>query len=262
MKDVYERLMLKVERADKHIDDLERQIATFSDAGPYTFSHRDDAQRGERTFYVHFTKQIPDDFSLIIGDALHNMRSALDHLATHLVEIGIPPKVKNPYYPIFETAEEYEAEKLRKVKGARPEAIKAIDATQPYKRGNGWALFDLHTLNNRDKHRLVIPAWGGLLAHTFPKSEKEKLEKDLGASFRGRLKQGWLKAAPGPLNLKDGDELVTMPISELQNHMSFRIGIVFGEPEIVKGKQIHPTLMNMSRIVHDTIRNFYESGLL
>jgi hypothetical protein len=262
-KETFERIMLKAERADKHIDDLARKIATFENSSPYTFSHQDDTECSKRTFYIHITKEIPNEFSLIIGDAIHNMRSALDHLATHLVDIGIPPKVKNPYYPIFETSKKYEAGKMGKIEGARPVAIKAIDATQPYKGGDGRPLLDLHTLNNSDKHRLVIPAWGGLLAHTHPKSEKEHLEEILGVTFKGRIKQGWLKAATGPIHLKDGDKILTMPIAELQDYMSFRIGIVFGEPEIVKGKQILPTLMNMSRIVQDIIRvRFYESGLL
>jgi hypothetical protein len=34
-----------------------------------------------------------------------------------------------------------------------------------------------------------------------------------------------LTAAPGPHILEDGCELLTMPISELEDHMDFRISI-------------------------------------
>ncbi len=248
-KEVRERLAVKTERADKHVLDLTEAINAFYESGPYAFSHKDDADSRERTFYVRFEKPIPREISAIIGDIIQNLRSSLDHLATHLVEIGTKPRVKKPYYPIFESAKKYEDGKMGKIEGMLPEAIKAIDATEPYARGNGWALWDLHTLNNRDKHCLLIPVWGSLIAHTYPKSEKEEIERVLKTTFPKGLSRGWLKAAADIRFLKDGDQLLSMPITELQELIDFRISIAFGEPEIVKGKQVIPTLQNMASIV-------------
>ena len=260
--EILNRLTVKTERADKHIFELTERIRSFQESGPYTFLHKDDLDTGERTVYVHFVKGVPTDLSAIIGDALQNLRSALDHLATHLVTIGATPRVKKPYYPIFESAEKYETEKMGKIEGMRPEAIKAIDATEPYPRGNGWILWDLHTMNNRDKHRLLIPVWGNLISHTFPRSEKEKLEKILKKDFPGGMGSAWLKAAPGPSFLKDSDKLLTLPIAEFHDHMDFRINISFGEPEAVKGKPVIETLKSMSNLVRKIISDFYDGGLL
>jgi hypothetical protein len=258
-KEAFDDIGLKLKRAKKHISDLEGAIRSFHDSRPYSISHKDNLETGERTYYVHFVQDIPEDFSLMIGDAIQNLRSALDHLATRLVDIGIDPRVKNSYYPIFESADTYEAGKMGKIKGARPEAIKAIDNTQPYPRGNGWHLWDINTMNNRDKHRLLIPAWGSVISHTFPKTEKERIEKLLGSRFSG---PGWLKAASGIKFLKDGDAILTLPISEANDEMDFRISIAFGEPECVRGKQVIPTLESMSRLVAEIVVKFYQEGLL
>jgi hypothetical protein len=216
----------------------------------------------ERTFYVRFEKPFSPRWAGFIGDAIQNLRSALDHLATHLVDIGTLPRAKLPYYPIFESAPKYMAGKTGKIEGAGPEAIRAIDATEPYGGGKGWVLWELQTLNNRDKHRLLIPARGGLLSHSFPKSEKEKVVKVIGPNFPKGTSHGLLKMAGGSTFLKNGDPLVSMPIAEFQENMQFQIGIVFGDPEIVKGKQVIPTLKNMARLVREIVSDFYVQGLL
>ncbi|AEU36792.1 hypothetical protein [Granulicella mallensis] len=258
-KEAFEDISLKLKRAKKHIRDLEGAISAFHDSRPYSIRHKDNLATSERTYYVHFLRNIPEDFSPVIGDAIQNLRSALDHLATRLVDIGIEPKAKMPYYPIFKSAEAYNADKMIKILGARPEAIKAIDDTQPYPRGNGWHLWCINTMNNRDKHRLLIPVWGSLISHTFPKTEKERIEKLFGSRFGG---PGWLKAASGIKFLKNGDEILTLPISEANDEMDFRISIAFGEPQDVRGKQVIPTLESMSRLVAEIVVKFYNGGLL
>lgn len=262
MSAIFDRLNVKTERADKHIHDLAERIRSFGDSRPCTISHKDDTNLGERIYYVDYIRPIPLEFSAIIGDALQNLRSALDHLATHLVNIGSDPMTQKPYYPIFESSHEYEAGKMRKIQGMSPEAIKAIDATEPYARGNGWVLRDLQILNNRDKHCLLIPALVGLFAHAFPRTEKEKIEKILNETFPQGLSQGWLKAAVGPVFLEDGRPVLSLPISELQDHMKFRFDLAFREPEIVKGKPAVATLQSMSKLVRKIISDFYDGGLL
>lgn len=261
-KEVYEHLMVKVDRASQHISDLNEAVMSFHKSGPYIFSHEDSTGLRQRAFYVRFKKPISPRWAGLIGDALQNLRSALDHLATHLVDIGSEPRVKLPCYPIFESAQKYESGKLRKIGGARPDAIKAIDATEPYVGGKSWALWDLHQLNNRDKHRLLIPVRGGLLSYSFPKSEYEKVLKAVDSGVPGSQSQPWLKMASSSTFLQDGDPLLCMPIEECQENMQFKIGIVFENPDAVKGKQVLPTLENMARIVREIVLDFHVQRLL
>ena len=45
---------------------------------------------------------------------------------------------------------------MKSIKGAaHPDALKAIEAAEPFAGGRGHALFQLNTLNNLNKHRLL-----------------------------------------------------------------------------------------------------------
>lgn len=260
---MFERLTIKPNRAKAHIVELSNAIDAFMASKPYNVDFKENLQARERTYYVNFVKQIPLDLSAILGDAIQNLRSALDHLAAHLVSIGPPgPRTKRIYFPIFESVAEYEAGKMGKIQGVGKVAMQAIDAVQPYKKGNGWALWDLHVMNNVDKHNLLIPVWGSLTSHSFPKSEKGKMDSLFKSQYPTGLPRGMHTAASGPLFLKDGGELLTIPISEIGDYMDFRIRIAFGEPENVRGKEVISTLNNMHRIVMETITNFEVQGLL
>src|SRR3990172_3595613 len=101
----------------------------------------------------------PPDIARIGGDVIQNLRSALDHLAYQLVLVGTgkPGPFFHVYFPIFDSAPEYKAGKTRQIKGMRQEAIDAIDGIKPYKGGND-TLWQLHSLNRIDKHRLILTA--------------------------------------------------------------------------------------------------------
>jgi len=266
-EDIFDRLILKVNRAKDHIIELHDAIEVFLASDPYKIVAEDNTQTGERTFYVHYVKKIPPEFSTIIGDALQNLRSALDHLAYHLVSVGPGgrcggKRAKHIYFPIFESAAQYEAEKMGKIEGMGDAAIKAIDAVEPYKRGNGWALWDMHSMNNRDKHSLLIPTWGNLVGFTFPKSKRIAVEKSLHSRFPDGLPRGMLCMPSNPTFVEDGGKLLTIPISEVEDHMDFRIAIAFGDPEIVRGKEVVSTLEGMRSIVFGIITEFSLKGLL
>lgn len=99
------------------------------------------------------------DVISLAGDIIHNLRSALDHLAYQLALIGSPslsePELKQIEFPIADSFTKYEAIKIGKVKGMRPEAVGAIDALKPYRTGND-ALWRIHQLDIIDKHRTLF----------------------------------------------------------------------------------------------------------
>jgi hypothetical protein len=99
------------------------------------------------------------DAVCLAGDIIHNLRAALDHLAQQLALIGCPTltdkELRQIEFPIAETLTKYEADKARKVRGMRPEAVEEIDRLKPYKDGND-ALWRIHELDNIDKHRTLF----------------------------------------------------------------------------------------------------------
>ena len=77
-------LLVKVDRANKHILNFQTDITKFNLQGSRNaIFHEDNLETGERTFYFR-SLEIPPEFSASIGDILQNLRSALDHLAWHL----------------------------------------------------------------------------------------------------------------------------------------------------------------------------------
>src|SRR5271154_687353 len=124
-----DNLLSKVERAKEHILNLEVERDRFFSTKPYSFRFETNLQTRERTYYLADVKPIPLRFSLIIGDALNNLRSALDHTAYHLACVGVGdvksfPEVK---FPTGGSASEYRTQRDRAVKGMRQEAVEAID---------------------------------------------------------------------------------------------------------------------------------------
>jgi hypothetical protein len=176
--DSLDRLILvriKIERAKKHLQDLAAVADSLVDTTILTI----DPDTGIPPhpivlMHPHSLKTVPTlpiDAVTIAGDVVHNLRAALDHLARQLVLVGLeqsPPAIpftekdwRNIYFPVAETAEIYEADKPRKIKGVLLEAIEAIDRLKPYKGGND-PLWRIHELDNIDKHRSLFT-----LGHDF-----------------------------------------------------------------------------------------------
>jgi len=270
---VLNALMVKVDRAYKHLADLQFVDWQFrSRPYPYEIFSEDNLQAGERTYYLRMRREIPPEFSALVGDIAQNLRSALDHLAWHLVKTSpVIPKAEDRdiYFPIFETAHEYRSGKMRKIKGMTDGAIRAIDAVEPYYRtdvtpgiGNGAALFALHTINLQDKHRLLIPVWFATSGHTITKSRRAEVANVLRAAFGSENANVMvpLEVPSGPL--ENGSKLCSLPIADVDDNMQFRFRVALGEPKWVCGKEIVSTLKNMHKVVQKTILDFDSQGLL
>jgi hypothetical protein len=96
---------------------------------------------------------VPDEFSLMVGDALNNLRSSLDYIMQ-----GLCPKASK--FPIRKVRKELD-DALNKGRITKTDASQELrdfilDTIQPYEGGNAEALVHLQELNNTDKHQLLI----------------------------------------------------------------------------------------------------------
>jgi hypothetical protein len=264
-------LLVKVDRAYKHIVDLSTEFIRFVTEGhPYGTFFEDNPNTGERTYYLRIRKEMPPQFSALIGDVAQNLRSSLDHLAWHLVQSSpVNPKARDQdiYFPIAETASEYNAGKMRKIEGMTDAAIKAIDRIEPYYGldgvgiGQGVQLFWLDKINKLDKHRLLVPVWTNMVSHAIPRTKLAELSDELRAALGpGKAFIAANALSPGPL--KDGSKLYTLPISEVDDDMAFRFHVAFGEPKWVRGKEVVTTLTAIHKRVEQIIIDFDNEGLL
>lgn len=191
--DSLDRLILvqvKVKRAEKHLHDLAAEVLSLEDTTILTPDPNTGiAPHPMAMLAPNNFQKVPTlsfDVVTMAGDIVHNLRSALDHLAQQLVAVGMacapiipltPIELRQIEFPIAETVEKYEADKARKIKGMLPEAIEVIDRLKPYKGGND-ALWRIHELDNIDKHRALFTMAHDFLftAHWFPGSYLLKAE--------------------------------------------------------------------------------------
>lgn len=257
-----ERLALirvKIERAKEHIADLDSAITSFFNGSGYEIQTKDDPNTGEHICYLT-RLDIPTTIAAIAGDAVHNLRSALDHLACQLFMVAtgaltVPRRIE---FPIADDPTKFKDKTFRrKIEGLRQDAIKAIDGAEPYKAGKGDALWRLHTLDIIDKHRalnlLVLRRRSGNL--TAPLIQD--LERSVGRALP-KIDVFFLLADAERLRtLQIGDEVDRFaPNVEVNQNMYPRLEIAFGEPQIVEAKSVLETLQHMTDLVDNLIGSF------
>jgi len=271
---------VKVARANQHIEALEARIKSFLEGEPYKVATKPHPEFPD-TFTHHYVASVEPmtaAIPLFAGEAVQNMRSALDHLAWHLVDIGCAKQGivlgkterKQIGFPIIDTdiPEQYEASRKAKVKGMMQDAIDAIDAAKPYKGGND-CLWRLNQLNNIDKHRFLITVGSVMANFTAPRWIRRGLARtmfeekgidvppnvDLSAILNFNIvpDEEYRKC---PLN--EGDELVFGfdRVLDEDEEMQFTFDIVFHEPGVVECEPILPLLRQTLYYVNDLILGF------
>lgn len=153
----------KIARADEHLAALYGKIDAWSDLQPCSLRRHSNADGSEHTFTFHVSPQ-PDVYcwALLMGDAVHNLRSALDHI---VYSLAINHTGKNPpddetklAFPITSSPDKFTTSKWR-IESLCDTAQTGIEKAQPYNRTHpsGWQpLWWLSQLDDIDKHRLAV----------------------------------------------------------------------------------------------------------
>jgi hypothetical protein len=143
---------LKVLRAKEHLDtirEIDRQFASTE----CEVVAKEDREKDFGWLELQLPKP-PLQLSVVVGECLHNLRSALDYLVWQLVLSNPPhqPTSRN-MFPICSSAASF-AEQLKRgrLNGVALQAQSVIESLQPF--GNAdHPLLVLDILNNTDKHR-------------------------------------------------------------------------------------------------------------
>ena len=207
MSGIVPSYILKLDRAQEHLDVFKSEIQTFVDSHPYTVTKRQEGKK--EVWRLHFTSQLPAHISLVGADFVHNVRSALDHLTAALVPAS---RRDSTYFPILWTGvwdpiikgEDKQTSDDRAkwntiVKKMKPEAVEILKSLQPY---DGYTpvseqthlLDSLNRLWNTDKHSqlpLLVEALSNC-AITWTKSDGSVETFDRGriGLSTGRRSQG------------------------------------------------------------------------
>lgn len=152
-------IRIKIERAYQHFDELKKGLTSGMADQLHAVTMESDAESLCETgpFFI-----LDSTIPAIVGDIVHNLRSALDHLAWQLVSVGVASGETRSQgwekiqFPIAHSLDSFVSMKGRAIEGARREAIEALDRLKPYKDGND-ALWLLRQLDNADKHSFILP---------------------------------------------------------------------------------------------------------
>jgi hypothetical protein len=150
---------LKIGRATKHLDEMNRIIA---DVTATTGAHEIITDADGKDI-VNFLIQPPLDVAILAGEIVYQLRSAIDHLAFELVKLNpggivLPPKwEERALFPLWITAPKSTAYNCfnSQLPGISRLAFTFIESLQPYRNGPGHhnVMAIIAKLSNVDKHR-------------------------------------------------------------------------------------------------------------
>jgi hypothetical protein len=114
-------------------------------------------KRAERLYGVQVSKRPNPDWPVVLGDYVHNLRSALDHLTWRVVEQHGTP-TDQTQFPVYLTQKKFRAAWPNKVGKVGRKGLKtAFDRLQLYKsRPELYPLWVLHRLDIIDKHKTLL----------------------------------------------------------------------------------------------------------
>jgi hypothetical protein len=175
----------KLDRSKEHLEALEREVSAYlSDPqrGPTTTlqAEHDAFGRAWAVARLRLPSPPPARLGLLAGDAIHNARSALDHLVCRLVELNNKKLKRSNAFPIYEhrpTDPDKKARFKGNLRGLSKSHAKAITDLQPFTRPHvpeSQYLIRLGALDNLDKHQLVFPVLG--VVRTRPGDLTEPIE--------------------------------------------------------------------------------------
>jgi hypothetical protein len=259
--DRYSRVLAKYEWADKHVKNFESAVLEFRRDNPHVVGRKRDLESGRVVDYVENVPVIDSELSMKFGDAIHNLRSTLDHLARALAEAtGTPFDVKKTSFPVSNEAKDYKSRARACIVGLSQPCLETLDRIQPYKGGYSHIIWQLNELDVIDKHRMLVAVATVPVGRTMTPSEKANFlsKRTLVGPVSHAIHQ-YLVVGNNPRikALEAGDELGTYPISESDENMGYAFDIAISEPEVVDG--LVPALfflLEISSEIHAIIKSF------
>jgi hypothetical protein len=231
-------ILLKLDRADDHLNALYEEFASVLDAhgagffAPVEF----DAQTGWHVSKVGEFGEAGPRISILAGEVAHQLRSALDHLAWQLVEANQQTLNEHTAFPVrrapFSNGRSFVRTTTRggTLQGVPPAAARLIEEAQPYHAAHPerhW-LAVLDGLWQADKHRLLLTSYiatssPSKLASLYSTDWPVTIEKVRVALKRGQRVEADAEiarlrlAAPDPVKAKvkvDGRVTFRIEVSE------------------------------------------------
>lgn len=173
MSRALESSRLKLERGQKHFEEANACVQAWrdhlneTDTRPFILDTNYEPDKGYYSVCFHQVQAVPTELSLIVGDCVHNLRSALDHLAWEIVpdsfkESATSGRLRDIAFPIIGDSAGWSGAITRRVPDVMPEQVAILLSRQPFEvqpcAPERSALAVLRDASNTDKHQTIVTA--------------------------------------------------------------------------------------------------------
>jgi hypothetical protein len=236
---------MKLARANEHLRAVDEAIVDFLKSCPYEVVT--EQMRGQIRAHVVYRHRPPDRLLMVIGDAVHNLRSALGHLAWSLAG---PSADKRTEFPILIDRTKFFTEGMDKMHDMPAPAQNIIETLQPYHQRHGLPkekehLWVLQNLDIEDKHHTLNLVAAGVMGNVHI------------SSSRAHPAYG-LTGVTGYMPLADGAEIfsVTAPVdqSQMQDFSRYTFDVAFDPAGAAAGASLGGTLSGIWKAVAEAIQ--------
>ena len=248
------------------MQELQQQFTAFRNSGAYQLLTYTDMDAGEEIIQVRIDYEPPPMLGIIVGEVVHNLRSALDHLACVVPLISGAKRPPKPQFPVFDLRDPDPANRRRsaftrdykaRIGNVTPRVYNIIESVQPYHPANsGWhPLGLLEALWNWDKHNAIHVIAANFGATNVPEGIPEDTIAPNGPIHDCQV------LAHAPLG---GFTIVNDNPEPLPN-INFSIEPAFGDRGPAKGLALFTTLYTIYQYVDREVlgpleRVIYETG--
>jgi hypothetical protein len=251
---------MKVGRANAHIDELDAAIAAGR-GRDYGVGRETQAAPAAVIFRARVDHVAMSRYGVVVGDVVHNLRSALDHAVWQLVLSNGGAPDRRTVFPILRSTREYQERGRAALHGVSPTAESFVEAVQPFHTPDETLapeasfLWVLNEMSNWDKHRVINVTAARIAGWTVTMT---------GGLTRNFVSAGMPNpAAFGPV--EDGEVMhVIDPGSDIAMDPDYEIklGIAFAEGGPGRGQFAIPLLRGFSERVStilDGLERYIES---
>lgn len=242
---------LKIDRATKHIVELNEVLRKQR---PFSYVVETNTKAGERSTFAKKNIPVIQEIALICGDAVHNLRAALDHAYWEIVSpFATTEREFNAIqFPFSKTAarlEEAITNRLaHKVSPAFHKAL--LDLNLHEELGGNEYLGLIHRLDVIDKHKLLVPTGdyrrlsGAMIQRQVPDFPINIMNSGFGQNYRDVT---W--TIP-PLNRLQRRAMKISESGILEQELNVPVDIVF---EVGSNRDLRPMVPTLYQLV-DTVK--------
>lgn len=236
---------LKVERARKHLTELDLEVRRFVKNDPYRLALEPDPETGQAVVRFRTVAgrpiRAPLSFGLIAGDVIHSLRSALDHVVYALAIAGGRDGERSQF-PLVEDVRKFPSQDNAFLGGVVDSQRAIIRSLQPFHvrealqagrppesavdpLATNVYLMSLGRLDNIDKHRILLPS-------EFLVPFREPSFTGV-AKAEGTYPADWFRVRDGAeyFRVTSLELLPGLSMGDVQVHADHPFTIGFGDPE-------------------------------